>query len=262
MLFYIRPCYQTNLLPKGWVIDIAANGKFKGYFICWWYYKATQTSLMLCKPCRLTQTQTSGPTSPLVPSRCVWSPWAATWSTDFSFLNVLTSVHKVWWVTWCLPVTQQSRSTLSLFSCRPSSGLPILPQPSFLPKMGLSQGMKTLSWFSQKIVFRVPRCYVLDTYCSLAGKYLYWIVALRRNGLFIYSRESKNDTSRYASPGSHVLTGITCHAPVALSGASAPHQSLSGRCHSGGHPAGAKYSTLSCRGTKTWTPKVEKPSTQ
>ena len=45
----------------------------------------------------------------------------------------------------CSPVTPQSRGTLSSFSCRASSELPILPQPSFLQKMGLSPGKLTSS---------------------------------------------------------------------------------------------------------------------
>lgn len=50
------------------------------------------------------------------------------------------SILQAWWITWCLPVTRRSRGTLSLFSCRPSSGLPIQLQPSSLQKMGLLQG--------------------------------------------------------------------------------------------------------------------------
>ena len=49
-------------------------------------------------------------------------------------------ILQAWLVMWYSPVTLWSRGTLSLFSCRASSELPILLQPSFLQKMGLSPG--------------------------------------------------------------------------------------------------------------------------
>lgn len=62
--------------------------------------------------------------------------------------TVFGFVPQAWWVMWCSPVTPQSRGTLSWFSCRASSELPILRQPSFLQKMGLSPGKLTSSLHS------------------------------------------------------------------------------------------------------------------
>lgn len=66
--------------------------------------------------------------------------WALSPNQDLESWTFFVFIPQAWWVMWYSPVTPQSRDTLSLFSFKASSGLPILRQPSFLQKMGLSPG--------------------------------------------------------------------------------------------------------------------------